>query len=140
MLHSFLWLNNIPLYSMFWGFPGDASGKEPTCQCRRHKRLRSDSWVRKIPWRRKWQPTPVLLPWKIPWTEEPDVLRSVGSQRVDTTTHVHCQHTEGVRDYTDLWNLTEAWTCETHHCFCSCCPTSSITRLTVILWGSYYMN
>ena len=21
----------------FWGFPGGASGKEPTCQCRRHK-------------------------------------------------------------------------------------------------------
>ena len=26
---------------------------------------------RKIHWRRKWQPTPVLLPEKIPWTEEP---------------------------------------------------------------------
>ena len=23
-------------------------------------------WVRKIPWRRKWQPTPVFLP-RIPW-------------------------------------------------------------------------
>ena len=23
-----------------------------------------DSWVRKIPWRRKWQPTPVFLPAK----------------------------------------------------------------------------
>ena len=35
----------------------------PTCQCRRH---RSDPWVGvgKIPWRRKWQPTPVLLPGK----------------------------------------------------------------------------
>ena len=27
-------------------------------------------WVGKIPWRRKWQPTPVLLTLKIPWTEE----------------------------------------------------------------------
>ena len=26
-----------------WGFPGGASGKEPTCQCRRHKRHRFDS-------------------------------------------------------------------------------------------------
>ena len=25
-------------------------------------RLSFDLWVRKIPWRRKWQPTPVLLP------------------------------------------------------------------------------
>ena len=23
-----------------------------------------DAWVRKIPWRREWQPTPVLLPGK----------------------------------------------------------------------------
>ena len=28
------------------------------------KRLGFDPWVRKIPWRRKWQPTPVFLPWK----------------------------------------------------------------------------
>ena len=43
------------------GFPG-ASGKEPTCQCRRHKRYGFDPWVGKIPWRRKWQPTAVFLP------------------------------------------------------------------------------
>jgi len=35
--------------------------KEPACQCRRRKRCRFDPWVRKIPWRRKWQPTPVFL-------------------------------------------------------------------------------
>ena len=29
-----------------------------------------DPWVGKIPWRRKWQPTQVLLALKIPWTEE----------------------------------------------------------------------
>ena len=28
------------------------------------RRLGLDPWVRKIPWRRKWQPTPVLLPEK----------------------------------------------------------------------------
>ena len=44
------------------GFPGSASGKEPACQCRRHKKHRLDRWVRKIPWRRVWQPTPVFLP------------------------------------------------------------------------------
>ena len=26
------------------------------------KRHRFDPWVRKTPWRRKWQPTPVFLP------------------------------------------------------------------------------
>ena len=38
------------------------SGKEPFCQCRRHKRQGFDPWVRKIPRRRKWQPAPVFLP------------------------------------------------------------------------------
>ena len=42
--------------------PGDSSGKEPACRCKRHKRLRSDPWVGKIPWRRAWQPTPAFLP------------------------------------------------------------------------------
>ena len=32
--------------------------KEPACQCRR---CLFDPWVRKIPWRREWQPTPVFL-------------------------------------------------------------------------------
>ena len=36
-------------------------GKESTCQCRRH---RFDPWVRKTPWRRKWQPVLVFLPGK----------------------------------------------------------------------------
>ena len=31
---------------------GGASGKEPACQCRRHKRYRLDPWVGKIPWRK----------------------------------------------------------------------------------------
>ena len=45
-----------------WGYPGGASGKESTCQCRRHKRHRFDPWLGKIPWRRAWQPTLVFLP------------------------------------------------------------------------------
>ena len=35
--------------------------KKPVCQCRRHG---FDPWSRKIPWRRKWQPTLVFLPGK----------------------------------------------------------------------------
>ena len=32
------------------------SGKESTCLCRRY---RFDPWIGKIPWGRKWQPTPL---------------------------------------------------------------------------------
>ena len=44
------------------GFPGGTSRKEPACQCRRHKSCEFSPWVGKIPWGRKWQPTPVFLP------------------------------------------------------------------------------
>ena len=48
----------------FWmsGFPGGASGKDLTCQCKRWKRRGFNSGVTKIPWRRAGQPTPVFLP------------------------------------------------------------------------------
>ena len=45
------------LYLM--GFPGSSVVKESACQCRR---CRYNPWIRKIPWRRAWQPTPVFLP------------------------------------------------------------------------------
>ena len=43
-------------------------------------RCGSNPWVQKIPWRRTWQPIPVF--WRIPWTEEPGRVQSMGSQRV----------------------------------------------------------
>ena len=36
--------------------PGGSDSKESACNAE------FDPWVRKIPWRRKWQPTPVFLP------------------------------------------------------------------------------
>ena len=44
------------------GFSGGTTGKEPTWQCKRHKRCRFCPWVRKIPWRKAWEPTLVFLP------------------------------------------------------------------------------
>ena len=44
------------------GFPDGASVKEPSCQCKRHKRCGFSPWAGKIPWRRKWQLTSVFLP------------------------------------------------------------------------------
>ena len=43
------------------GFPGDASGKEPGCQCRRYKRRRFNPWIEKFPWKSTWQPIPIFL-------------------------------------------------------------------------------
>ena len=51
-------------------------------QCRRH---RFDSWVRKIPWRRKWQPTPVFLPRKSHWQRILAGYSPWGHKELDTT-------------------------------------------------------
>ena len=42
--------------------PGGTIGGEPACECKRRKRWGLGSWVREIPWRRAWQPTPGFLP------------------------------------------------------------------------------
>ena len=54
---------NLDVSSRNNGLPWLLSGKETSCQCRR-QRHGYNPWVRKIPWRREWLPTPVFLPGK----------------------------------------------------------------------------
>ena len=61
------------------------SGKESACQCRSHRRYGFDSWVRKIPWRREWPPTPVLLPEKFHGQRSLAGYRPWGCKELDTT-------------------------------------------------------
>ena len=52
-----LWIG---LYCLkFTTHPGDSDGKESACNARDP---RFDPWIRKIPYRREWQPTPVFSP------------------------------------------------------------------------------
>ena len=62
MQNTACFLHHIALTHYNGSFSGGASGKEPACQCRRGKRHEFDPCVGKIPWRRKWQPTPVSFP------------------------------------------------------------------------------
>ena len=50
--------------TVYMGLPTWLSGKVSACQCRRDSRRGFNPWVRKMPWRNKWQPTPVFLPGK----------------------------------------------------------------------------
>ena len=61
--HIFCFANNMNMWQfLFCGrLPRQLRGEESACECRR---CRFDPWVRKIPRRRKWQPTPVFLPGK----------------------------------------------------------------------------
>ena len=64
------------------GLPRWLSGKEFACQCTRYKRQEFNPCIVKIPWSRKWQPTPVFLPGKFQRTEEPGGPQS---KELDTT-------------------------------------------------------
>ena len=78
------------------GFPGDARGKEPACQCRRHKRREFNLWVGKIAQKKKWQPNPVFLSGKShkprglagysPWGHKRVGHNLAANQQLDATT------------------------------------------------------
>ena len=65
------------------------SGKESTCQC---KILPFNPLVRKIPWRRKWQPIPVFLPQKSHGQRSLGVATVNGASGSDVTGWVSTVH------------------------------------------------
>ena len=93
------------LFCILCRFPGGTSGKDPTCQCRRHKRRGFNPWVREMAWRKAWQPT-----WysclENTWTEEAVGLQSMGLQsrawlkKFSTTQHI------GFKNWTFIVNET----------------------------------
>ena len=64
------------------GLPKWLTGKESTCQCRIPG---FDSWLRKVPWSRKWQPTTVFLPEKSPGQRSLVGYSPWGHKELDTT-------------------------------------------------------
>ena len=71
------------------GLPTWLSCNESTCQCRRCRGLGFDLWVRKIPWRRKWQSTPVFLPGKSHGQRSLEGYSPWGHKESDMTEHAH---------------------------------------------------
>ena len=64
------------------GFPDGGSGKEPACQCRKCNETRVRSLGQEDPLEKGMATHSSILAWRIPWTEEPGGLQSIGSQRV----------------------------------------------------------
>ena len=66
------WLIHKPknpiLFNCVRCFPGGSDGKEFICNA---EHLGTIPEIRKVPWRRAWQPTPIFLPGESPQTEEP---------------------------------------------------------------------
>ena len=63
-------------------FLGGASVKESVCQCRRHKRTQVLSLGQEDPQEEGMATYSNILAWRIPWTEEPGGLQSIGLQRI----------------------------------------------------------
>ena len=57
------------------------SGKESTCQ---YRRLGFNPWVGRVPWKRKWQPTPAFLPGNSHGQRSLVGLQPMGSQESQT--------------------------------------------------------
>ena len=93
-------LSQIARYSniLYYRWP---SSKESSCQCRRHKRWGFDPWVRKIPWSRKWQPTPIFLPGKFHGQKSLAGYNPWDSKESGTTEHTHCN-----KSYVNLISLS----------------------------------
>ena len=70
-------------------FPGGSDGKSICLQCRRPG---FNPWVGKIPWRRKWQPTPVLSPGNFHGWRSLVGYSPWGRKESDTSEqlHLHC--------------------------------------------------
>ena len=72
-----LCFNNTPTHTHQVGFPGGSDGKEPVCNARDTGLIlgsgRSHGEGNDYP----------IFAWRIPWTDEPGRLQSLGSQRVE---------------------------------------------------------
>ena len=68
------------------GFSGGSDSKSICLQCGTPG---FNPWVRKIPWRRKWQPTPVLLPGKFYGWRSLVGYSPWGSKELDMTEQLH---------------------------------------------------
>ena len=75
--------------NLYHGIPRWCNGKESTWPYRRCKRCGFDPWVRKSPWRRKWQPTPGLLPGNPHGQRNLAGYSPRGREESDTTARVH---------------------------------------------------
>ena len=89
--------------STLGGFSGGSVVKEFACQHRRPRRCGFDPWVRKITWRRKWQPDPVFLPGKSHGQRSLVGYSPWGRKEVDMTEHPPHTHT-----HTHAHNLKES--------------------------------
>ena len=101
------------------GLPWWFSGKESVCQ---YRRCGSDPWVRKIPWRRKWQLTLLFLPGKSHGEKSLVGYSPWGHKGLDTT---------------EYWAHTHKWRFMTSPLWSQC---NSIMFKNTFLLAAFYIH
>ena len=101
---------------LLWGFPCGSVVKD----CLQFRGCGFDFWVGNIPWRRKWQPTPVFLPGKSHGQRSLGDCSPWGGKEWDTTEHFtsllfpsHLPHPLNPQDH---WTIPPSWA-EAVSCF-----------------------
>ena len=83
---SFKYFKNTTSYGIFISFPRTQMVKNLPTALQETQFQSLSVW--KIRWRREWVLTPVFLPRKFPWIDEPGRLQSMASQRVRHTERI----------------------------------------------------
>ena len=134
--HQFLlFFLEIRFLYLITGLPWWLSGKESPCQWRRLRKhgYEGDSrnmslipWIRKIPWRRKWQPTPVFLLGESYGQRNLVGYSPWGHKESDMTEQLHLYHLQG--------RLALASQQRWSGCVSAPSPPWLLTQLTFVLW------
>ena len=124
----------------FRGFPGGGSSKEPTCLCRKHKRCRFNPWVEKIPWRRKWQCTPVLLPGKLHGQRSLEGYSPCGHKKSDTT-GIYWTKVNSAQNKLGNLGVDKLFWCHVHYGYKICIYSKNERKeKNHVLWFDLYLN
>ena len=128
------------------------SGKESTCQCRRHC---FDPQVRNIPWSKKWQPAPTVLPGKFHGQRSLVAYSPWGCKELDSTEHTHTNETDILISVLVPWlsfsevklrNLNFSWSLMTliweqlGECFPKSAMFIKINWKPSLPWASQYIS
>ena len=105
-----MYVGNPISYYAIWASPMALQVKN--LQCRSCRSQGFDLWVSKIPWRRKWQPTPVFLPGESHGQRRLAGYNPWGREESDTTEHI-CTMTTVLfsisSQFQVQWHLISNW-------------------------------
>ena len=104
--HVYICIDNLNTELPTW-----CSGKESSCQGRKHERHRFNPWVGNMPWSGEWQPTLVSLPGKFQGQRSLVGYSAWGrkeSEMTDNTqhrTHVHTNTQLRILHMITIWGV-----------------------------------